>query len=64
MPLAIDFMRQCVDEGIARGQLAADLNPDITAFTIVTLGIDATAQTLNNRLPISLSKAFSYDPCH
>ncbi|MBW4681846.1 MAG: TetR/AcrR family transcriptional regulator [Microcoleus vaginatus WJT46-NPBG5] len=35
---SIAFMRQCVQEGIAQGQLAADVNPDIAAFTIVTLG--------------------------
>ncbi|MBM0745095.1 TetR/AcrR family transcriptional regulator (plasmid) [Phormidium sp. CLA17] len=35
---SISFMRQCVQEAIAQGQLAADINPDVTAFTIVTLG--------------------------
>lgn len=36
--VSIAFMRQCVQEGIARGQLASDINPDVAAFTIVTLG--------------------------
>jgi len=32
-----DFMRLRIQQGIALGQLAADLNPDIAAFIIVTL---------------------------
>lgn len=35
---SIAFMRQRVQEGITQGQLSADINPDIAAFTIVTLG--------------------------
>ncbi|MBD0344084.1 MAG: TetR/AcrR family transcriptional regulator [Coleofasciculus sp. Co-bin14] len=34
----IAFMRQCVQDAIAQGQLASDINPDVAAFTIVTLG--------------------------
>lgn len=35
---SIAFMRKCVQEGVALGELAADINPDIAAFTIITLG--------------------------
>jgi AcrR family transcriptional regulator len=35
---SIEFMRRCVQEGIAQGDLAPDINPDVAAFTIVTLG--------------------------
>jgi hypothetical protein len=31
-------MRRCVQEGIAQGDLAPDIDPDVAAFTIVTLG--------------------------
>ncbi|GAB4370273.1 MAG: TetR/AcrR family transcriptional regulator [Elainellaceae cyanobacterium] len=36
----IEFMRQCVQEGINQGQLSAQINPNIAAFMIVTLGIE------------------------
>ncbi|MBD1939153.1 TetR/AcrR family transcriptional regulator [Microcoleus sp. FACHB-68] len=35
---SIAFMRKCVQEGVALGELAADINSDIAAFTIITLG--------------------------
>ncbi|MEM6613252.1 MAG: TetR/AcrR family transcriptional regulator [Cyanobacteria bacterium P01_C01_bin.72] len=34
----IKLIKQSIEEAIAQGQLKADLNPDVTAFMIVTLG--------------------------
>lgn len=38
--VAMEFIKMQVEQGIARGQLVADLDPDIAAFTIVTLGTE------------------------
>lgn len=35
---SISFMRQCIQAGIAQGQLAANINTDVAAFMIVTFG--------------------------
>ncbi|NJL57272.1 TetR/AcrR family transcriptional regulator [bacterium] len=36
----IEFMRQCVQKGINEGQLSAQINPNIAAIMIVTLGTE------------------------